>query len=133
MPPFSHLLNEDHDFSGLPKTKVEGSPLKEAGSLPTRSTSEVNPHLKNNLSDPQLTIFPALSSLLPPRLHTFQDMGPSESTAHAQEKGIFKFCFVLGWERNEREKRMSSRSYGLGTFFLSIEDLFHRSCAKRGK
>lgn len=96
MPPFSHLLNEDHDFSDLPKTKVEGSPLKEAGSLPTRSTSEANPHLKNNLSDPQLTIFPALSSLLPPRLHTFQAMGPSESTAHAQKKGIFKFCFVLG-------------------------------------
>lgn len=43
MPQFSHLLNEDHDFPGLPKTKVEGSSLKEAGSLSIHSTCEANP------------------------------------------------------------------------------------------
>lgn len=48
-----------------------------------------------------------------------------------KKKNLFFFYGSMG--KNEREERMSSQLYSLGTFFLFIEDLSHRSCIKGGK
>lgn len=99
------------------------------------STCEASLHLKNNFSVPQLTI---LSLLFPHTLHipssTWAFREPSTcSKDQERRKFLSLFCRWEGEEVNEREKGTSNWLYDLGTLFLFMEDLSHRSCIKGRK